>query len=106
MIVLIYPAAMYYHLVGGQVACLAAVIVGYLFQVARIRGLTGLDLRKYCGIFLLSAIVSASVPAIYLGPRFFSPITSPMSNIALGVVGCFLAYALAGAVLLRNKSIA
>jgi len=104
MIALIYPAAKRYGLLGGQVACLVAVFVGFLFQLARIRALTGLELGRYLKIFFVSAAMSLTVPAVYLSSRLWMPLANPAFTIALGVAGCLLAYVLTTAVLLRGKS--
>jgi O-antigen/teichoic acid export membrane protein len=105
MITLIYPAAKCCGLVGGQVACLVAVFVGFLFQVSRIRALTGLELGQYFEIFLLSTAMSVCVPAVYLGTRLWTSLASPAVNVGFGIAGCFLAYILTGAVLLGRKGL-
>lgn len=104
MVVLIYPSAKSFGLVGGQLASLVAVVIGLLFQVARVRALTGMDMARYSGIFILASAVSMMVPILYLSPRFFVSISSPISNILLGATGCLVGYLVAAAVLWRKKA--
>ena len=107
MIVITYPFAKWFGLVGGQLACLVAVVVGYLFQVARVRGLTDLDLSRYWKSFPIAVGVSVSVAAVCLGARLSPALAHPVPTIIVGVLGCLLAYVFSAAfVLHNNRSIA
>ena len=66
VVVLIYPLAKGFGLWGGQLACLIAVVVGYLLQVERIRKVTGLRLAEYWKSFLIPAAASLVIVAIWL----------------------------------------
>lgn len=103
MAIAIYPLAKWLGPVGGQVAALLAVMVGYFIQVARVREITGLSLTRYGSGFLVSALASLSVVAISLGTRPFAMLTRPVANIVIGALGCVLAYALTGAIFLRSQ---
>jgi O-antigen/teichoic acid export membrane protein len=103
MIVLIYPFVHYFGIIGGQFACLAAVLMGLLFQMFRVHRLTGLNLSSYAGIFLIATTVSLSVVAVCLGSRSFAVTARPLPNVITGVAGCLLAYALSAAVFFRRK---
>jgi O-antigen/teichoic acid export membrane protein len=103
MIVITYPFAKWFGLVGGQLACLLAVVVGYLFQVARVRGLTDLDLSRYWKSFPIAVGVSISVAAVCLGARLSPALGRPVPTIIVGVLGCLLAYGFSAAVLLHNN---
>jgi O-antigen/teichoic acid export membrane protein len=103
IIVLIYPLAKDLGLVGAQVACLISIVVGYLFQVVRIRQLTGLNLTQYSKSFLFSAAISIGVLAICLGTQPVGILARPVPNIVLGILGCILAYSLSLGIYLRNN---
>jgi O-antigen/teichoic acid export membrane protein len=107
MIVITYPFAKWFGLVGGQLACLVAIVVGYLFQLARIRGLTGLDLAQYAKSFPLAIGISASVAVVCLGTRLSPSLGRPIPTLVFGVLGCLLAYGFSAAFFLHsNQSIA
>jgi O-antigen/teichoic acid export membrane protein len=105
-IVLIYPFVKWFGLVGGQLACFGAMLTGYVFQVARVRRLTGLDLGRYLTPFGISAAISVSAVAVYLGARGFSAFARPLPNIAVGIVACLVAYGIAAVVYFRNPGLA
>jgi O-antigen/teichoic acid export membrane protein len=102
MMVTIYPCTKFMGLVGGQVACLIAVFVGYVFQLERVHRVTGLNLRQNGKPMLFSAMLSLCVVAVCLSARLASVPLQPLSNIAVGFIGCLLAYAVGGAAFLRN----
>jgi O-antigen/teichoic acid export membrane protein len=102
MVLLIYPLTKWLGLAGAQTACLVAMAAGYLLQVERIHKLTRLNVSQYGKIFLLSAATSVSVIIICIGVRSFAALARPLPNIALGVVGCLLAYAVTCGVLFRR----
>jgi len=104
MIVMVYPLCKWLGPVGGQAAALVAVIVGYLLQVVRVRKLTGLHMISYGKGFLLSGLVSIIVVAVSISSRSFVILARPAANIAVGIVGCLLAYILACAILLRGRT--
>jgi len=103
MVLAIYPLAKWLGPLGGQVACLVAVIVGYLFQVRRVRQLTGLGIALYAKSFPIAVLASLSVVALSLSARSFAVLTGPVTNIALGIVGCLVAYILACAIHLKGQ---
>ena len=103
MIVITYPFAKWFGLVGGQLACLVAVVVGYLFQLERVRGLTDLDLSVYGKTFPIAVAVSVSVAAVCLGARFLPALAHPVPTIIVGVLGCLLAYGFSAALFLHNN---
>jgi lipopolysaccharide exporter len=102
MIVMIYPCAKFMGLVGGQVACLIAVAVGYIFQLERVHRITGLNLRQYARPMVFSAVLSLGVVAVCLSAKLFTVPLQPFANIVVGFIGCFLAYVVGGAIILKN----
>lgn len=98
MILLIYPFAKWFGLVGGQLACLISIAIGYLFQVERIRKVTDLDLSQYRKGFVVSGAISLSVGVVCVGARMLGNWAQPLPNIFVGMVGCVIAYALACAI--------
>jgi lipopolysaccharide exporter len=103
MIVLIYPFVKSFGLVGGQLAALVSIGTGFLFQVARIRELIGLNLVRYGKAFLLSAGISLTVAFVYLAARPFVVFERPVANIVIGATGCLVAYSLSLMSLLRSR---
>jgi O-antigen/teichoic acid export membrane protein len=99
MIVLTYPLVKWFGPVGGQLACLVSIVVGYLFQIERIWKLTGLSLSQYRTGFLVSSVISLSVVAICSSARVLGNWQHPVPNILVGMVGCLVAYALACTIL-------
>jgi len=106
MLIAIYPACKLLGVVGGQVAALLAIILSYLLQVIRMRGLTGLDLLRYGRAFVPAALVSAGILGAGLCARFLGLATRPLANIALGAGACVIAYALCVPAFLRIKQTA
>ena len=102
VVVLIYPMARWFGIWGGQLACLIAVVVGYLLQVERIRKVTGLRLSEYWKNFLTPAVASLVIVAIWLITESMGVLTRPAPNILLGIFGCLLAYGFAGALFFRG----
>ncbi len=103
MVTSIYPFVKWFGLVGGQLACLASIGVGYSFQVARVRQSTGLDLRRYGKMFLVSVPIALVVGAFCLAARTFAALANPIPNIVSGAIGCVLAYCLSMAIFARKK---
>jgi lipopolysaccharide exporter len=106
MILTIYPCAKYIGIAGGQVACLIAVTVGYLFQVERVKALTGLDLVLYAKPILSSAVISLAVVAACMASKLFRDPLQPLATIAIGITGCLIAYAVGGAIFLKSADTA
>jgi O-antigen/teichoic acid export membrane protein len=106
MMIAIYPACKLLGVVGGQVAALLAIIVSYLLQVIRMRGLTGLELLRYGKAFVPAVLVSGGILGVGLGARFLGLATRPLPNIALGAGACVIAYALCVPAFLRIKQTA
>jgi O-antigen/teichoic acid export membrane protein len=103
MVLLVYPLATWFGLVGGQLACLISMVVGFLFQVDRIRDFTAINVSEYGKVFLISSLIASSVVVVCLGTRSFVALTRPLPNIALGIVGCLLAYGLTVMILFRGQ---
>jgi len=103
MLISIYPACKLFGVAGGQVAALAAIVSSYLLQIARIRGLTGLDLAKYRKAFERAGLVSAGLLCCGLGIHFFGLTIGPVAQIAVGICACLLAYCLSVPALLKVK---
>jgi O-antigen/teichoic acid export membrane protein len=102
MIALIWPCAKWFGPAGGQLAALLAIGAGFLFQIDRIRHLTGFDLAQYRKAFALAAGISFCAVGVYWSTRMFSFLANPMPNIILGALGCLIAYGVAGVILTRR----
>jgi lipopolysaccharide exporter len=103
MVLLVYPCARYFGMVGGQLAALACMIVGYLFQIERVRQVTGLKLSEYRKSVALGCGISLSGAAVYLVSRWVGSSTRPIPNVLLGVLGCLLTYGLAYSIIARGR---
>ena len=101
MIVLMYPFAKWFGLVGGPMACLASVLVGFLFQLVRVRDLIGLDLSSYAKPTLSAVGISLSVVAVCLAAKISPRLDRPIPTVMLGVLGCLIAYGVGAALFIR-----
>ena len=101
MLVAIYPACKLLGVIGGQVAALLAIIISYLLQIMRMRGLTGLDLLRYAKTFALPALGALAMLGAVFAVRHTGLITSPIRDIGLCVGSCIVTYGVCAAVLLR-----
>jgi hypothetical protein len=90
MLVAIYPACKLLGVIGGQVAALLAIILSYLLQVMRMRGLTGLDLLRYGKAFLSPALGATAMLGIVLCTRRLGLATRPAVDIALCAGSCVI----------------
>jgi O-antigen/teichoic acid export membrane protein len=106
MLIAIYPACRWLGVMGGQVAALLAIGVGFLLQLLRMRKMTNLSLRSYGKPFVQSTLVTAGILALCLGARYLGLATRPVANIALGIAACAVAYALCIPALMRTRDIA
>jgi len=97
MIMLVYPLSKSFGLLGGQLAIVTAIIIGYVFQLWRMREITGFNLSGYAKVFGFWAVVSVTVAVSYLATRHFLDVRRPWANIASGLLGCILAYGLGAA---------
>jgi len=97
VLVLIYPLSKGLGIWGGQLACLVAVVVGYLLQVERMRKVTGLSLAEYGKSFAIPAVASLIIAGLWLAAGSIDVFTRPATNITMGILGCLLAYGLVGA---------
>lgn len=102
MVALIYPAAHQFGLVGGQLAALAAVVVGYLSQLVDMRRLTRLDLSGYSKSFPFVAAVFCGVLGILWGVRQLVVANQPFVGLGFGTLAAVLALSLCGKALLRQ----
>lgn len=95
MIVSIYPMAKAFGLAGAQAACLLAVVMGYLLQLARVRTLTQINLRAYLSILPAALATAAVVPIAYLAAQSCVRLTEPVHIVAAGACACCSSYVLA-----------
>lgn len=103
MLIVIYPLVQRLGIVGGQVACLTAVTLGFLFQVYRVHRLTNLKLSSYWSGFVIAGLVSLSAMAVCLAADYFITLRRPMSNILFGAAGCLLSYGLVIVIVSKGK---
>ncbi|HVB56385.1 MAG TPA: oligosaccharide flippase family protein [Candidatus Acidoferrales bacterium] len=95
MLVLIYPFVKWFGLVGAPLAGLASIGAGYLFQVVRVKSITGLTIAQYWKGLLLPLLFSLAVAPAAICAESFRSLQQPLPDLVTGLVGCGLAYALA-----------
>ena len=103
MIIAIYPACRYFGLVGGQLAALLAIAVGYVLQLARMQDLTDLNLARYARPLMRASTVAMGVLVIYGAGRLLGWATRPIHGVALGFGACLIGYTLCLPVLMRSR---
>jgi len=103
MLFLIYPMIAHFGVVGGQLAALVAVVVGFLFQAMRVHEITGLDLSQHRGVLIRAIAVSVCVPAACLGLRWLSVSRQPLGSVVIGASGCLVAYSITAFLLVRQR---
>ncbi len=103
MLLLIYPSVAHFGVVGGQLASLAAVAVGFSFQAVRVHDITGLDLSQRSQALMRTIGVSLCIPAACLGLRWLSVSRQPLGNVVIGASGCLAAYSIVVLLLFRRK---
>ena len=91
MVVLVYPLVKWFGIVGAPTAALLAGSVGYGFQIARIRQLTGLRLAEYARALAPAGLLGLCVVVVQLG---LSPFVAGETFLRTlpAVLGCLLAY--------------
>jgi O-antigen/teichoic acid export membrane protein len=101
MLVAIYPACKFLGPIGGQIAALLAIVIGYLFQLIQLRSVTGLDLSRYGAAFVPPAFGSAAMLVVVLGGRRLGLAANPGADIAVCAGSCLVAYAICALARLR-----
>ena len=106
MLLLVYPLAKLVGPVGAQIASFAAILLGFVFQLARIRKLTNLDLGRYCNALLKGAGIAVCSAIVSFAVRSASAVFSrPIPNIALGVTVCALAFCVSFNIVLQLNQV-
>jgi lipopolysaccharide exporter len=103
MVILIYPSVREFGLVGGQLSCLAALLTGFLFQIARAHSLIGLSVARYSRAFLNAIMISISGVTVCLGTWLLASNMRPIFNLSIGLLSCVLAYGLTAMILVKDK---
>ncbi len=106
MLIAVYPACKYLGMVGGQAAALLAITAGYVLQVERLRGITGLSILRYGKSIVPAILVSAGILLVGVGARFLGLATNPLANIAIAVSACIVAYLLCVPVFMKIRETA
>jgi O-antigen/teichoic acid export membrane protein len=106
MIVLTYPLAKWMGPAGGQLASLSAITVGFLIQLNRARHLIGIRISQYGKLLLQGLAVSAAVLAAGLMAQTLAVLERPIFTVGLGLLGCAVAYGVAGWIFTRNPKVA
>jgi len=103
VVVLVYPMSKMFGLWGAQLACLIAIVMGYLLQVERIRKVTGMKISEYRDAFPIPVFTSIGIAILWaLLTRYTTVMSHPVQSIALGVGVCLITYLLLGAFRFRQ----
>jgi len=103
MLVAIYPAIKFLGPIGGQIAALFAATSGYLYQLALLRRVTGLNLFRYGTTFALPAISSVAMLGLVFGCRRLGVVAKPATDLALCIAGYLVVYAVCMSAHLRDS---
>jgi lipopolysaccharide exporter len=103
MLLAIYPASKLMGPTGAQIAALLAVVVGYLYQVIRLRVVTGLSLARYGSAFLGPLFASAVALAVVIGSHHLGLAVSPTANILVCTGSCLIASVVCASAHLRAR---
>jgi O-antigen/teichoic acid export membrane protein len=91
MVICIVPAVRNWGVAGAALVPLVAISAAYAFQLVRLRGLTGLDLRQYAGVFGRAILLSAPPAIVWLGATtFFHSNTADPARVIAGSVMYFM----------------
>ena len=90
---LVYPLSASLGAAGAQVACLAAVALGYSLQLHRLHAMTGFSLLAYGSKATLPAAVATVVFVVFLLGARWPALQRPGISVALGIAGCAVCYA-------------
>jgi O-antigen/teichoic acid export membrane protein len=91
---LIVPAIKLFGLPGAAAAGFVSLLIGFLFQINRLKSLTGLSVKSFFKIFPLAACASLGVAAVWLLTKGLLP-EGPVLRLAAGGCGCLISYACA-----------
>jgi len=101
---LIYPAVRHYGLAGAAAAGLGSMMISYLFQVRRLKRMTGMNLGEYYRSMLPAVLNGLFIVVLWAATHErISPL--PAYHILPGVIGCLLAYAFALRSLIRHNTV-
>lgn len=91
MLALIYPCSKWLGIVGGQVASLIAVSAGLLFQLSRVRHLTGFPISKVAGMAAISLLCSSVVGVVFVTLAEWGRFSGARSTLLFGITGTVVA---------------
>jgi lipopolysaccharide exporter len=94
MLALIYPCSKWLGIVGGQIASLIAVSAGLVFQLARVRHLTGFPISKVAGMAAISLLCSSVVGVVFVTLAEWGRFSGTRSILLFGLTGTVVAAAL------------
>ena len=89
MVVATYPAAHYFGTIGTQVAALLAMMVGYVIQLGRARGLIGFVLPRAKTIALAAATGGVALLLSTTGNKVV-PVFTPALNLLIGLAAAIV----------------
>jgi O-antigen/teichoic acid export membrane protein len=98
---LIYPATLFFGLIGAASASLIAMIIGYVLQIFRLRGITRINLVDYSKQYINGVLISLFIIVIWIATSGLIG-ESPIISLIIGSVSILITYIFA--VLIRNKN--
>ena len=103
VLLLIYPAVKYVGLLGAALTPAVALAVSFGFQVARVRSLTGLDVRKYLAIVPRAFLFSLPVLVAWVGARSLAKDGQSLTTTAFGAALSGAIYAVVALLAIRHR---
>jgi O-antigen/teichoic acid export membrane protein len=103
VLLLIYPAVKYVGLLGAALTPAVALAVSFGFQVARVRSLTGLDVRKYLAIVPRAVLFSLPVVVAWVGVRSLAKDGQPLTATVIGAALAGAIYAAVALLAIRHR---
>lgn len=102
--ILIYPAIKLFGLSGAALAMLFSNAVSLIFQVMRIKSITGLVISKFNYIFIEAMAYSTVVAMVWVTSQLFKS-TTPAGNILYGLGGCAFCYGILSIYIMKRGRI-
>jgi O-antigen/teichoic acid export membrane protein len=103
MVIVSYPLIKVVGPMGGQLACLLAIVMGYVVQIRGLRAITGIRFNQYVRCYFEPLILASVVLALCLGLRRLHLPYEPGSTIVCGIMVCIAAYAFTAALLFYDN---
>lgn len=103
ILVIVVPCIKLFGLSGAAIAGSASMLCGYVFQVQRMRSLTGLKLNMYLKQFAYAVCASLAVVLVWMLSRPLN-LSGFVLGMVPGIIGCVGAYAILTVVMIKSRT--